>query len=553
MRVVDYLQMAAGNKVVVDGSNIATEGRSSPSLAQLDEAVRAYLAEHPNADVTVVVDATFGHRIEDSERQLFEEARAAGEMVSPPAGAIGRGDAFLLRIAEKTGATVLSNDSFQEFHGEHEWLFTTGRLVGGVPVSGVGWIFTPRSPVRGPKSRQSVQEAKRDQKRSTPRAEPKQKAIKEATEEATEPEAASRRRRRRRGKGAPSEPLNDPLPFLTFVSAHPLGTELEGEVEEFSSHGAFVQAGDVRCYVPLSALGDPPPRAAREVLNRGQQRTFVVQALDPLRRGIELALPGHAHVSGTPTSETVEAEIKEAQVVKSRSRSRATSGGRRKAGAVLSADRPADAGPEDELAPVRAEPASADPARQSAKFAEKVVRGAPPPEVEPPKSAMPRKKVAVKKAKAASGFAGGPKRQPAAVTATEPAKVASRNVPTKKVAAKRLKKKAAKASVNKPKPKKAATKKATPRKAGSRTSTAKSTTARRAGKKAGAKKTAAKTTARKSTAKRPAARATPAKKSAKKATSRKATAKKSSAKKSSQKKATTKRTGATKKAARSRR
>ena len=60
-----------------------------------------------------------------------------GEVVSPPAGAIGRGDAFLLRIAEKTGATVLSNDSFQEFHGEHEWVFERGRLIGGKPVPGV--------------------------------------------------------------------------------------------------------------------------------------------------------------------------------------------------------------------------------------------------------------------------------------------------------------------------------------------------------------------------------------------------------------------------------
>src|SRR5688572_19319802 len=150
--------------VVVDGSNIATEGRSNPSLAQLDEAVRAYLSEHPDAQITVVVDATFGHRIDEKERRMFEEARAAGEVVSPPAGAIGRGDAFLLRIAEKTGAQVLSNDSFQEFHGEHTWLFDQGRLLGGVPVAGVGWIFTPRTPVRGPKSREAVKAAKRTRK-----------------------------------------------------------------------------------------------------------------------------------------------------------------------------------------------------------------------------------------------------------------------------------------------------------------------------------------------------------------------------------------------------
>ena len=50
--------------VIVDGSNIATEGRSHPSLKQLDEAVRAFMAEHPEHTVTVVVDATFGHRID---------------------------------------------------------------------------------------------------------------------------------------------------------------------------------------------------------------------------------------------------------------------------------------------------------------------------------------------------------------------------------------------------------------------------------------------------------------------------------------------------------
>ena len=148
--------------VVVDGSNIATEGSSLPTLKQLDEAVREFLIENPDDVVTVVVDATFGHRIPPEERQRFEEAELGAEIVSPPAGAIGRGDAFLLRVADKVGAVVLSNDSFQEFHGEYEWLFDKGRLIGGKPVPGVGWIFTPRTPVRGPRSRESVkEEAKR--------------------------------------------------------------------------------------------------------------------------------------------------------------------------------------------------------------------------------------------------------------------------------------------------------------------------------------------------------------------------------------------------------
>src|SRR5271170_6081252 len=142
--------------VVVDGSNIATEGRSTPSLQQLDEAIREFQIEFPGSEVIVVVDATFGHRIEASERAVFDEAVAHGELVTPPAGAIGRGDAFVLRVAERVGAQVLSNDSFQEFHAEHPWLFDEDRLIGGKPVPGVGWIFTPRSPVRGVRSRAAL-------------------------------------------------------------------------------------------------------------------------------------------------------------------------------------------------------------------------------------------------------------------------------------------------------------------------------------------------------------------------------------------------------------
>jgi hypothetical protein len=342
----------AYRRVVVDGSNIATEGRSVPSLAQLDEAVREFQREYPDAEVTVVVDASFGHRIDESERPAFDEAEAHGEIVSPPAGAIGRGDAFLLRIAEKTGATVLSNDSFQEFHGEHDWLFSQSRLVGGKPVPGVGWIFTARTPVRGPRSRVATKDAKRSRVRvgskeaskpmpvpavpppgrgrrdgapkepedgagtvreAAPPADPKvRQAIAAATEEVVSPQTSSGSRRRRRGAGPPPQAVNDPLTFIRFIADHPLGQLVEGEVESFTSHGAFVRVEDAQAYVPVSGLGDPPPRSARRALRRGERRPFVLQALDPQRRGVELALPEYAHVAGSPSEETVEAEISEA-------------------------------------------------------------------------------------------------------------------------------------------------------------------------------------------------------------------------------------------------
>jgi hypothetical protein len=388
---------------VVDGSNLATEGRTLPSLAQLDEAVRAYSEEDPDGRITVVVDASFEHRIDESERDLVREAMLNGEVVSPPAGAIGRGDAFVLRIAERTGAVVVSNDSFQEFHGQHPWLFDDGRLIGGKPVPGVGWIFTPRLPIRGAKSRAATTE-KRPKEDSAPAkaaelAKAAKKAAKRSSKKATakldtswpltpsEPPAASSARGRpaavdralssaihdavaealhppkpkkatkattktpvakkiaapkrpaaaKKSRGAkkaveakktvaksatakrgtakkpeaqlapppkapkkrsvaPPPAVNEPLSFITFVATYTVGSTIEGEVVSFTSHGAMVDVplpdgGRLHCYIPLSAMGNPPPAKAREVLTKGEVRLFVLAGLDPPRRVAELALP----------------------------------------------------------------------------------------------------------------------------------------------------------------------------------------------------------------------------------------------------------------------
>ncbi|MGA9077574.1 MAG: hypothetical protein WB383_04495, partial [Acidimicrobiales bacterium] len=294
--------------IVVDGSNLATEGRTTPSLAQLEEAVAEMRRELGEAEVTVVVDASFAHRIDEAERPHFEELAAAGSLVSPPAGAVGRGDAFLLRIAEKVNGVVLSNDSFQEFHGEHAWLFEHGRLLGATRVPGVGWIFVARSPVRGPRSRVAVRESARAHKQV-------EKAIAVATKEVVAPTRAPRAG----AKAAPAkttaapQAANDPMTFISFIADHPLGGEIEAVVEAFSSHGAVARAGELRAYVPLAGLGDPAPRSARGVLRKGETRRFVVTALDPYRRGVELALPGVGVVSGHPSEETVAAVVKMAR------------------------------------------------------------------------------------------------------------------------------------------------------------------------------------------------------------------------------------------------
>ncbi|HEV3213169.1 MAG TPA: hypothetical protein VGZ03_07235 [Acidimicrobiales bacterium] len=346
--------------VVVDGSNLATEGRATPSLRQLDEAVRAFLEEHAGTEVVVVVDATFEHRIAAAERAQFKQAELAGEVVTPPAGVVGRGDAFILQIAKRADAIVLSNDSFQEFHAEHPWLFEEGRLIGGKPVPHVGWIFTPRNPVRGLKSKVATTKAARAAKAAAaavatpevvaPAPAPRARAVKakkpaptrvpdaaatkassKRAPRATEPPAPAQTAKRagsRRARGGGStearkepakragarakstkapttakatttkarpEPVNTSRSFLRLVTDHPLGGTVEGEVVQFTSHGAMVSVPvgrtmHVVCYAPLAGLGSSPPTRARDVLQKGEVYRFTIVSFDTTRRRAELAL-----------------------------------------------------------------------------------------------------------------------------------------------------------------------------------------------------------------------------------------------------------------------
>ncbi len=286
-----------------------------PSLKQLSDAVEAYLAEHPTELVTVVVDATFGHRIDPREVTEFEEAIEHNELVAPPAGAVGRGDAFILAIANKVNAIILSNDSFQEFHGDYPWLFDEGRLVGGKPVPHVGWVFVERVPVRGPLSRKSTRQARtKDAPRDTvrtsaaslqpmpvPKAPPPRSAP--AAAPSRPPADRSRRAASATADTAPSRVappaaparnamVNDLMPFLEFVEKFPVGTMIDVVVETYSSHGAYVLAGGARAYLPLRNIADPAPRSARELFKLGETVTVQVAAFHAARRGIDLAIPG---------------------------------------------------------------------------------------------------------------------------------------------------------------------------------------------------------------------------------------------------------------------
>jgi hypothetical protein len=369
-------------RVVVDGSNLATEGRVTPSWSQLNEAVDAFIVENPSVEVIVVADASFEHRVAANERAKFNEAVLAGDVVTPPAGAIGRGDAFILKIADRVDAVVLSNDSFQEFHDEYPWLFNEGRLIGGKPVRGIGWIFTPRNPVRNTKATRPtkklsvtlpggklpeigttltpVKATKRTAKKPVPdkdvdkakakekvkepakatkrapratkgvdpvkaaavvklvevaksdaplkgakkSAAPTKAAAKVPVKKQAEKRVATKRAAKsvvtpepvatvalRRGR----QPVNPQEVYDAFAAGHRIGARVEGEVTAFTSHGAVIKVRvkggkDMECYAPTASLAQPAPARARDVLKRGDARTFRLVSVDAERRIAELSL-----------------------------------------------------------------------------------------------------------------------------------------------------------------------------------------------------------------------------------------------------------------------
>jgi hypothetical protein len=300
-------------------------------LTQLDDAVRAFQDENPGAEVIVVVDASFEHRVASSERSKFKEAELAGEIVTPPAGAIGRGDAFILKIADRIDAVVLSNDSFQEFQTQYKWLFNEGRLIGGKPVPTVGWVFTPRLPVRAAKSTQTtkklavalpngakpsigttltpVKVAKTVKKAPVKPVKKTAKPIKKAATKKSAPVKKSTAKKiakptkkvakqtapvvaLRRGR----QPVNPEIDFSVFRSTFRVGSRVEGEVTAFTSHGAVIKVTIkggklIECYAPTTSLGSPAPVRARDVLKRGDKKLFKLVTVDSERRIAELSLP----------------------------------------------------------------------------------------------------------------------------------------------------------------------------------------------------------------------------------------------------------------------
>ena len=260
----------------------------------------------PTAVITVVVDATFGHRIDKSE--VDGVRRGGGPQRARRAA--GRRHRPRRRVRAQHRQQGRRHDPQQ-------------RLVPGVPRR------VPVAVRRGPPDRRQARAVRRLGVRRPPAGEgPDQPQVAragggrgggeapagcaagqpggepaDAGAESRRPAGARRprssrpRTTRRPGaveaqpvappapapaRGAPPAPasgidgaVNDLLPFLDFVEHHPVGSSVNGVVESYSSHGAYVTVGDLRGYVPLRLMANPPPRSAREVMQarrRGHAR-----------------------------------------------------------------------------------------------------------------------------------------------------------------------------------------------------------------------------------------------------------------------------------------
>ena len=253
------------------------------------------MKEFPGTKVTVVVDATFGHRVDRRERAEFDEAINNNELVAPPAGAVGRGDGFVLTIADKVKASVLSNDSYQEFHDQYKWLFDEGRLIGGKPVPNVGWVFIQRLPVRkqvGRETAATLRRAKSTRAAMRPMPVPKSPPPSSRAVATAVKSQSTNVKSGAAAKSAQPPKLNDLTTFLNFVEKNPIGTKVKGTVDSYASHGVYVKIGDVLGYLPMRLMANPTPRSAREHVKLGAMLNLVVVGYTPSRRSVELAVSG---------------------------------------------------------------------------------------------------------------------------------------------------------------------------------------------------------------------------------------------------------------------
>ncbi len=102
-------------KIVIDASNVAHFSKNNNNQPQISNILAAVKALEESGDEFVIIaDASLRHEIDDKEK--FEELLNNDNVEEVPAG--NDADHFILEIAEKENAKVLSNDKFRDYADE---------------------------------------------------------------------------------------------------------------------------------------------------------------------------------------------------------------------------------------------------------------------------------------------------------------------------------------------------------------------------------------------------------------------------------------------------
>ena len=125
-------------KVVVDASNVAHHVKNEngqPKMDNIHAAVRAL--EESEDEFVIIADASLRHEIDDKDR--FLKLLESDNVEEVPAG--NDADHFILDIATRERAKILSNDKFRDYAAEFRnissmripFIIDNGRLTFGKP------------------------------------------------------------------------------------------------------------------------------------------------------------------------------------------------------------------------------------------------------------------------------------------------------------------------------------------------------------------------------------------------------------------------------------
>ena len=311
LRVCLTMRRDEAKHVVVDGSNIATEGRTraEPCAARRSRARVPRGIPVRNGHRRRRRDVRSSHRCEGRAALRRSRRSTASWSRRRPARSVAA-TRSCSQIADRRTPTCSRTTRSRSSTASTRGCSTRVGLIGGKPVTGVGWVFVLRRPVRGPTSRDRGRDAAPRPPKKTAKA--PQDARCDRRPKRQGHEGRDRRPRAARGDtpGRPRmpQPVAAPAPQRASAPAEPINEQMRVRlVRRRPSRRHHV---DGRRRSLLVARRVRPCRrravlrAARErsgIHHRAararyslsaRRRPFVVQRFDPARRGIDVVPDG---------------------------------------------------------------------------------------------------------------------------------------------------------------------------------------------------------------------------------------------------------------------